>query len=151
MKSIRVHGSGLDKYENIRIGINGRLDTIQAAILLEKISIFNSELISRNKIADYYTENINSQFQKPYVPKKYFSSWAQYSILAKNEKHKNSIILSLKKSDVPVMVYYKIPLHLQKCFNQLNYKPGDFPISGRCFKTNFFITYASLLIRRRSR
>ena len=137
MKSIRVHGSGLDKYENIRIGINGRLDTIQAAILLEKISIFNSELISRNKIADYYTENINSQFQKPYVPKKYFSSWAQYSILAKNEKHKNSIILSLKKSDVPVMVYYKIPLHLQKCFNQLNYKPGDFPISEDVSKRIF--------------
>ena len=64
MKSIRVHGSGLDKYENIRIGVNGRLDTIQAAILLEKFSIFNSELVLRNKIADYYTEKINSNFQK---------------------------------------------------------------------------------------
>ena len=81
MKSIRVHGSGLDKYENIRIGINGRLDTIQAAVLLEKLSIFNSELKKRNKIAKYYTKKISPQFQKPYIPNEYFSSWAQYSIL----------------------------------------------------------------------
>ena len=81
MKSIRIHGSGVDKYENTRIGINGRLDTIQAAILLEKLSIFDTELKMRNKVARYYSERICSKFQKPYVPDQYFSSWAQYSLL----------------------------------------------------------------------
>ena len=137
MKSIRVHGSGLDKYENIRIGINGRLDTIQAAILLEKISIFNHELLLRNKIADYYTKKINSKFQKPYIPKNYYSSWAQYSVLAKNEDHKKSIMSSFKKSGIPAMVYYKIPLHMQKCFGQLNYIPGDFPVAEDCSRRIF--------------
>ena len=137
MKSIRVHGSGLDKYENTRIGINGRLDTIQAAVLLEKLSIFNSELRKRNKIAEYYTKKISPQFQKPFIPKEYFSSWAQYSILAHDEGHKNKIMLSMKNSDVPVMVYYKIPLHLQKCFAKLNYKLGDFPVSEDCSRRIF--------------
>lgn len=139
MRSIRVHGSGLDKYENVRIGINGRLDTIQAAILLEKLSIFDDELILRNKVANYYTKKINSKFEKPYVPKKYFSSWAQYSLLAKNEEHKNKIMVRMKKSGVPIMVYYKIPLHLQKCFANFGYNAGDFPISEDCSKRIFSI------------
>ena len=137
LKSIRVHGSGLDKYENIRIGINGRLDTIQAAILLEKLSIFDFELKMRNQIADYYNEKIHSQFEKPYIPDNYSSSWAQYSLLARNEDHKNQIISTMKSFDIPIMVYYKIPLHLQKCFDQLNYKIGDFPVAEDCSKRIF--------------
>ena len=139
IKSIRVHGSGLDKYENVRIGINGRLDTIQAAILLEKLSIFDTELDSRNQIADYYTKNINAKFQKPFVPDKYFSSWAQYSLLAKDEEHKNKIMSSLKNSNIPTMVYYKIPLHLQKCFDNFGYKAGDFPVSEDCSRRIFSV------------
>ena len=80
MKSIRVHGgSGSDKYNNVRIGINGRLDTIQAAILLEKLSIFDDEINLRNKIADYYSERISPKYKK-YIPSEYISSWAQYSL-----------------------------------------------------------------------
>ena len=139
MKSIRVHGSGLDKYENIRIGINGRLDTIQAAILLEKLSIFDTELKLRNQIADYYTKNINGKYQKPFVPDKYISSWAQYSLLAKDEEQKNNIMLSLKNSNIPTMVYYKIPLHLQKCFDKFDYNIGDFPVSEDCSRRIFSI------------
>ena len=71
MRSIRIHGSGSDKYENVRIGINGRLDTFQAAILLEKLSIFDEELKLRNKVADYYSNNISSNFKKPFIPKDY--------------------------------------------------------------------------------
>ena len=148
IKSIRVHGGGTDKYENIRIGINGRLDTIQAAILLEKLSIFNSELQMRNQIADYYNEKINSQFQKPHVPDKYFSSWAQYSLLARDEDHKNKIMETMKTSDIPIMVYYKIPLHLQKCFDKLNYNPGDFPVSEDCSKRIFSIPMHPYLQRK---
>ena len=114
MKSIRVHGSSSNKYDNIRVGINGRLDTIQAAILLE-FSIFDAELIQRNQIAQNYNESIGSKFQKPYVPDKYFSSWAQYSLLAKNEDHKKDYVV-FEKNNVPTMTYYKTPLHLQNVF-----------------------------------
>ena len=129
MRSIRVHGSGLDKYDNVRIGINGRLDTFQAAILLEKFAIFNDELDLRNQISQYYNNSINNNFQKPIIPDQYYSSWAQYSVLSRSSKHREEIISSLKKEKIPSMIYYRIPLHLQKVFKKLNYKKGDFPIA----------------------
>ena len=92
MRSIRIHGSGSDKYENIRLGINGRLDTLQAAILLEKLSIFDDELKFRNKVADYYSNNISESFIKPFTPKDYYSSWAQYSLLAKSENDRAKVM-----------------------------------------------------------
>ena len=81
MRSIRIHGSGLDKYDNVRIGINGRLDTFQAAILLEKLAIFNKELELRKQVAQYYNNSMSDNFQKPILPDQYVSSWAQYSII----------------------------------------------------------------------
>ncbi len=129
MRSIRVHGSGIDKYENIRVGINGRLDTIQAAVLLEKLSIFDEEIILRNKVADYYSENLDVKLKKPFCPDQYTSSWAQYSILADSKSSREKIILKLKMSDIPSMIYYKIPLHLQEVYKKLGYKNSDFPNS----------------------
>ena len=85
LKSIRVHGSGESKYDNIRLGLNGRLDTIQAAILIEKLKIFQNELYLRNKIAKKYTESLKKKFSTPFIPKNYYSSWAQYSIVAKSK------------------------------------------------------------------
>ncbi len=129
MRSIRVHGSGVDKYQNVRLGINGRLDTIQAAILLEKLSIFDDEINSRNKIANYYSKNINAKYDKPYIPKGYFSSWAQYSLTVNSEMERVKVLELLKRKGIPAMVYYKIPLHLQKVFKNLGNSKGDFPIS----------------------
>jgi len=129
MKSIRVHGSGSDKYENIRIGLNGRLDTFQAAILLEKLKIFNAEILLRNKIADYYNTNINSRFKKPYIPKEYNSSWAQYSLLANSDFDRTKIMSMLNESNIPSMIYYRLPLHMQRVFKKLGYSIGDFPLS----------------------
>tara|TARA_Y100000591_G_scaffold293080_1_gene280737 strand:+ start:199 stop:1314 length:1116 start_codon:yes stop_codon:yes gene_type:complete len=139
MRSIRIHGSGSDKYENIRIGINGRIDTIQAAILLEKLSIFNDELISRNKIANYYSNNITSNFYKPFIPKDYLSSWAQYSLLANSESERNEVMSILSNASIPCMIYYKLPLHLQTVFKKLGYGDGDFPISEKTSKQIFSI------------
>ena len=139
MQSIRVHGSGHDKYENKRIGLNGRIDTIQAAILLEKLSIFNKELKLRNKAADYYTDHINSSFHKPIIPREYFSSWAQYSLLPTSAETRFKIMSRLKESKIPSMVYYKIPLHLQKVFEALGYSKGDFPLSERVSNKIFSI------------
>ena len=129
MKSIRVHGSGLDKYNNIRLGLNGRLDTLQAAILIEKLAIFDSELIKRNRIAKTFSDNLNPNFILPHVPENYFSCWAQYSILLNNKQEREKVISFLSNKKIPSMIYYKIPLHLQKVFKHLNYKDGDFPIS----------------------
>tara|TARA_Y100000816_G_scaffold230414_1_gene175618 strand:+ start:1198 stop:2313 length:1116 start_codon:yes stop_codon:yes gene_type:complete len=139
MRSIRVHGSGFDKYDNIRIGINARIDTIQAAILLEKLSIFDNELILRNKVADYYFDNISSNLKKPFIPKKYMSSWAQYSLLANSESERDEIISHLHDQDIPSMIYYKIPLHLQDVFKKLGYGVGDFPMSEQASKQIFSI------------
>jgi len=139
MRSIRIHGSGSDKYENIRLGINGRIDTIQAAILLEKLSIFDEELRLRNIVADYYRNNIVSNFKNPFIPKDYLSSWAQYSLLAKSEFERNEIMSILSDSNIPSMIYYKCPLHLQTVFKKLGYEKGDFPISERVARQIFSI------------
>lgn len=129
MKSIRVHGGGKDKYNNVRLGLNGRLDTLQASVLIEKLDIFDSELIKRNKIAKRYSDNIKSDYILPYIPENYMSSWAQYSVLAPSEKLRDKIIDHLRNNNIPSMIYYKTPLHLQKVFKSLNYIKGDFPKS----------------------
>ena len=124
MKSIRVHGSGSDKYENVA-WLNGRLDTFQAAILLEKLSIFDDELELRNKVADYYLNNIISNVITPFIPKIILPlghNFHYYQIL-KYERSK--IMSSLNKENIPSMIYYKLPLHLQKVMFRLS--KGRFP------------------------
>ena len=131
LRSIRNHGSGLDKYDNVRVGINGRLDTIQASILLSKLSIFDDELRKRNIIASKYKNQLKSAIITPYIPKNYTSSWAQYSILLPDTINRDELIISLKKENIPSAVYYRTPLHLQKVFNNLGLKRGSFPITEK--------------------
>tara|TARA_B100000579_G_C22773590_1_gene825367 strand:- start:70 stop:1182 length:1113 start_codon:yes stop_codon:yes gene_type:complete len=119
MRSIRVHGSGTDKYDNIRQGINGRLDTMQAAILLEKFNIFPNEIKKRNNLANIYHDNISNNLIKPFIPNEYLSSWAQYSIISDSKIHRKKIIDSFEKKNIPIMVYYIIPLHKQTVNNDL--------------------------------
>jgi len=129
LKSIRIHGQGKDRYENIRIGINGRLDSIQAAVLLAKLSIFDDELEKRNLVAARYSKNLSSKLKTPYIPYGYYSCWAQYSVLTNNTENRNKIQLKLKQNNIPTAVYYPIPLHLQKAFAYLGYQVGSYPIS----------------------
>jgi dTDP-4-amino-4,6-dideoxygalactose transaminase len=129
MRSIRVHGGGEDKYDNIRLGLNGRLDTLQAAILIEKLRIFDSEIRKKTEIALIYNKNLNSNYILPFIPNNYTSSYAQYSVVLNGIKQRVKTIEFLNKSGIPNMIYYKIPLHLQKVFNYLDYKKGDFPNS----------------------
>ena len=129
MQSIRVHGGGENKYNNIRLGLNGRLDTLQAAILIEKLKIFDEEISKRNEIAKIYSNNLSSNFISPNIPKNYMSSWAQYSVLLKRKKKRVKIVKTLTEKGIPSMIYYKIPLHLQKVFKYLGYKIGDLPKS----------------------
>jgi len=129
MKSIRVHGGGVDKYDNVRVGLNGRLDTLQAAILLEKLDIFPKEVSQRNQVAGYYSRHLPSQYKTPFVPNGFRSSWAQYSILASSTEMRTKAIDLLKAEEIPSMIYYRLPLHLQKVFEDLKYQIGDFPIT----------------------
>ena len=129
LRSIRVHGSGVDKYSNVRIGINGRLDSIQAAVLLEKLTIFDDELDARQRIADSYNNLLQEKFVVPRIPKHYRSAWAQYSLLADSTSEREKLIQALQQAGIPSMIYYKIPLHLQKAYSFLGYNVGDFPVS----------------------
>ncbi len=135
--SIREHGKGISKYDNIRTGINGRMDTIQAAILLEKLKIFPDELIKRNQIADQYRELLGSHFVCQEVPNGYKSAWAQFSVLAENSAHRSACQERLKESGIPTAIYYAKPLHLQAAFKNLGYKAGAFPISEYISKRIF--------------
>lgn len=126
LKSIRVHGQGSDKYNNIRIGINGRLDTLQAAILLAKIEVFDEEIKLRQEAAGRYTDGLSDKIIKPFIKGHNLSAWAQYSIM---HPERDRIIKILKDNDIPTAIYYPKPLHLQDAFRHLNYKPGDFPVS----------------------
>lgn len=145
MESIRVHGKGNDKYDNIRIGINARLDTLQAAILLAKFDIFPEEVELRNQVATRYADlfsgtnvehrtlNVeHTSLVTPDIPEGYLSVWAQYSILARDAAYRTALIEKLKGLGVPTAIYYPKPLHMQTAFAYLVYKHGDFPVSEDC-------------------
>ena len=135
MRSLSVHGQGSHKYENVRIGINGRLDTLQAAVLNAKFDIFPKEIELRQKVAIKYAEllsGLSNGLVVPQVPPDYQSVWAQYSILAKHEKHRSELQSKLQEAGIPTAIYYPKPLHLQTAFQKLGYKAGDFPVSEDC-------------------
>jgi len=124
--SIRAHGKGQYKYDNVRTGINGRMDTIQAAILIQKLKIFKDELKKRAIAARKYRKRLKGlvQFQK--ILDNYTSAWAQFSFLSMD---RNKIMAKLETKKIPHAIYYPKPLHLQAAFSMLKYKKGDFPIA----------------------
>ncbi|WP_100642136.1 DegT/DnrJ/EryC1/StrS family aminotransferase [Alteromonas facilis] len=115
MRSLRVHGKGDHKYQNIRIGLNSRLDTIQAAILIEKLAHFPDELVHRQAISQCYSA-INFQCQKPEVPSGFTSSWAQYTLMVAPE-NRQAFQDQLKRANIPTAIYYPIPLDQQPAFS----------------------------------
>lgn len=115
--SLRVHGKGSYKYDNVRVGLNSRLDTLQAAILLPKLHAFNDyELNSRNEIADIYNHELNDIVITPLVKENMQSSWAQYTILLNDEQERNELQQYLKSKGIPSMIYYPKPLHMQSVY-----------------------------------
>ncbi len=135
--SIRVHGQGSNKYENVRLGINGRMDTIQAVVLLTKLEIFEEELESRNFVARLYNEKLSNKVITPYIPYGYVSSWAQYSVLTEGPEEREMLLTKFKEKNIPTAIYYPIPLHLQKVNSDLGYKVGDFPVAEDVSKRIF--------------
>ena len=136
--SIRVHGKGSNKYENKRIGVNGRIDTIQAAILLAKFEIFNEEINLRQRVAKRYSEKLKDFVKVPYVKDHNISAWAQYSVL---HPERDKVLEKLKEKEIPSAIYYPKPLHLQEAFSSLGYKEGDFPVSERVSEKIFSLPF----------
>jgi dTDP-4-amino-4,6-dideoxygalactose transaminase len=134
IKSLRIHGKGNDKYDNVRIGVNGRMDTLQAAILLSKFSIFPHEIELRQQVAQSYAALLDEHVIIPHVKKGNQSAWAQYSVC---HPQRYNLIAKLKQAGIPTAIYYPQPLHIQTAFRYLNYKPGDFPIAERVSRQIF--------------
>ena len=130
LKSIRAHGMGSDRYENIRLGINGRLETIQAAILLQKLTIFDEEIALRQTIASTYDQLLSDagvvghdRVVLPKIAAGNLSAWAQYTLLLPSGTDRLRLINDLKTAEIPTMVYYPIPLHRQAAYR-------DYPVAA---------------------
>ncbi len=127
--SIRNHGQGKDKYNNIRIGLNSRLDTIQAAVLLEKLNMFERELVLREQIARKYTEQLKDVIEVPVVLNGYSSSWAQYTLKAKNFEGRNGILQALNQNGIPTAVFYPTPIHRTAAFKDHLLRPQSLAVT----------------------
>lgn len=125
IKSIRVHGQGNGRYDNVRIGLNGRMDTLQAAILQPKLKILDEEIDLRQNVAEHYTRLLRESFTTPQILEGSVSAWAQYTLLADNEAQRNQIVEGMKAKGVPIMVYYATPLHMQTAYSYLGYADTD--------------------------
>jgi dTDP-4-amino-4,6-dideoxygalactose transaminase len=130
MRSLRVHGQGSDKYDNVRIGLASRLDTMQAAILIEKLKIFPDEIDARNAIARRYNEGLNDVAIVPAVPPGMTSIWAQYTIRVQGGR-RDALAAELKAERIPTAIYYPIPLHRQQAYKQYPVGKGGVAVSDR--------------------
>lgn len=125
LKSIRNHGMGSDRYDHVRLGLNSRLDTIQAAVLIQKLKILKDEIVNRQKIAKRYSELL-SDYRQQQIPAGLVSAWAQFSLLAERREELQD---GLSKHGIPTMVYYPKGLHRQGVYQSMQYKEDDFPVT----------------------
>jgi dTDP-4-amino-4,6-dideoxygalactose transaminase len=129
IRSVRVHGQGSDKYDNVRLGLTARLDTIQAAVLIEKLKIFPDEIVARDRIAQRYSEALADVAIVPRVPEGYSSVWAQYTIrLAPGRR--DGLAAELKAQGIPTAIYYGKALHQQTAYRHFP-APGGMPVCER--------------------
>lgn len=130
LRSLRVHGKGEFKYDNVRVGMNSRLDTLQAAILLPKLKAFKEyELKKRNEVAKLYDEMLKDRFTVPFVPEGYVTSWAQYTLILESREERERIQDYLKEEGIPSMVYYPKPLHKQAVYKDYDFNLDDLKVS----------------------
>lgn len=129
LRSLRAQGkSPTDKYDNREIGINSRLDTLQAAILLPKFKAFvEYELEAVNRVAGWYTERLKERFKTPVIPAGFYSSWAQYTILLNSKEERDAMQKHLKNAGIPSMVYYPRGLHQQAAYQWMNLTDAFYP------------------------
>ena len=136
LRSLKVHGKGSDKYDNVRIGVNSRLDTIQAAILNVKLTAFIAhELADVQRVYRWYTGRLNEIVEIPFIPERYTSSFAQYTIKLQNRKERDELQSELKASGIPTMVYYKKPMHEQAAFASMIHIKENFQVTNELCDT----------------
>ena len=126
LRSIRAHGKGTGKYDIVRVGVNGRLDTLQAAILLPKLAIFDQEIQAREKLAAHYDARLSKTVTTPLRENDKASSWAQYSILLDDRA---DVAAALGDAGIPTAVYYPLPMHLQPAYAAYGDGAGSLPVS----------------------
>ena len=131
LRSVRVHGQGADKYDNVRLGLTARLDTMQAAILIEKLKIFDDEIAARQRVADRYAEALSDVVTVPTVAPFGNSTWAQYTIRLPAGTDRDAFAASLKAKGVPTAVYYVKPMHLQTAYRHYPAADGGLPVSEK--------------------
>jgi dTDP-4-amino-4,6-dideoxygalactose transaminase len=136
LRSLKVHGKGSSKYDNLRIGVNSRLDTIQAAILSVKLkALENHELTDVNNVYSLYNDLLKGVVDIPFIPRGFYSSFAQYTIKLKNRSQRDALQTYLKQNEIPSMIYYYKPMHKQVAFSHLPYDENDFVITNQLVDT----------------
>ncbi len=135
MDSYRMHGKGASKYENVRIGMNSRLDTIQASILQVKLKAFAEESAAINKAAAEYTARLTGIVEIPVVPAGFLSSWAQYTVKLNSKTERDGLQAYLKGQGIPSMVYYPTPMHRQKAYETTDSSEPDCPVADKLCET----------------
>jgi dTDP-4-amino-4,6-dideoxygalactose transaminase len=127
LRSVRVHGQGSDKYDNVRLGLTGRLDTIQAAVLIEKLKIFEDEIAARNKVAERYAQGLGNVVTVPRLASGATSVWAQYTIRLPRGCDRNAFAVALKAQGVPTAIYYPKSMHQQTAYRNFPVADGGLP------------------------
>ncbi|WP_164219897.1 DegT/DnrJ/EryC1/StrS family aminotransferase [Virgibacillus sp. YIM 98842] len=136
INSLKIHGKGINKYDNVRIGINSRLDTIQAAILKIKLRAFREhELDDVNRVFEFYNSKLEGSVVKPVIPDGYYSSFAQYTIKLNSKQQRNKLQNQLKEQGIPSMIYYVKPMHRQEAFSDKSYNELDFAVTNKLCDT----------------
>lgn len=128
LRSIRVHGQGSDKYDNVRLGLTGRLDTMQAAVLIEKLKIFEDEIAARNQVAERYARDLGNVVTVPHVAAGNTSVWAQYTIRLPHGD-RDGFTTALKAEGVPTAIYYPKSMHQQTAYRHFPVADGGLPVS----------------------
>jgi dTDP-4-amino-4,6-dideoxygalactose transaminase len=129
LRSIRVHGQGSDKYDNVRLGLTGRLDTMQAAILIEKLKIFDDEIAARNEVAERYARGLGNVVTVPLLAAGCSSVWAQYTIRLPKGVNRDGFAAALKAQGIPTAIYYVKSMHQQTAYRDYPVAEGGLPVS----------------------
>ena len=135
MDSYRMHGKGASKYENVRIGMNSRLDTIQASVLRVKLKAFAEELAAVNEAAAAYTARLTDLVEIPVVPAGFLSSWAQYTVRLNSRTERDGLQAYLEGQGIPSRVYYPTPMHRQTAYRNLGMPEADCPVADKLCET----------------
>ena len=131
LRSVRVHGQGSDKYDNVRLGLTGRLDTMQAAILIEKLKIFEDEIAARNKVADRYAQGLGNVVSVPRLASGCTSVWAQYTVRLPKGCDRDGFAAALKAQGIPTAIYYPKSMHQQTAYRDFPVADGGLPACER--------------------